>query len=191
LLLLSVLAACSSAPVHYHQLQAGLQGSEPEQAGAVVLVEAVNLPAGVDRPQLLLEAGDGQPQLLEQQYWTASLSRLLTQAVAGNLAQRLALSSVYAAPQLGLARADLTLQLDVRTFRLRRGQGAQLAAAWRLNRPGQAAPLLQGYFDQQQAASSDDSTALVAAQQGLLDRLSKQIATDLAAHAEWLRPAGP
>jgi uncharacterized lipoprotein YmbA len=121
--LLLGLTACSSVPVHYHQLQAGLAG-QPQQPGAVLLVEQVSLPAGSDRPQLLLLDAQGRPQLLEQHYWTASLSRLLTQALAGNLAAQLGLSSVYAAPQLGLARADLVLQLDVRDFRLQQGQGA-------------------------------------------------------------------
>lgn len=186
--LLLGLAACSSAPVQYHQLQAGLVAGQPQQPGAVLLVEQASLPAGSDRPQLLLQDAQGRPQLQEQHYWTASLSRLLTQALAGNLAAQLGLSSVYAAPQLGLARADLALQLDVRDFRLLPGQGASLSAAWRVLRPGQGGVLLQGYFSQQQAVTASDSTALVAAQQQLLDALSRQIATALAAHADWLHP---
>jgi soluble lytic murein transglycosylase-like protein len=48
--------------------------------------------------------------------------------------------------------------------------------------------LLQGYFSQQHPASTQDSAGLVAAQQVLLDDLSRQIATALAAHADWLHP---
>ncbi|WP_159875614.1 MULTISPECIES: PqiC family protein [Aquitalea] len=188
MLLITGLTACSSVPVHYHQLQAGLASAQALQPGAVLLVEQASLPAGSDRPQLLLLDAQGRPQLLEQHYWTASLSRLLTQALAGNLAAQLGLSSVYAAPQLGLARADLVLQLDVRDFRLQQGQGATLSAAWRVLRPGPGGVLLQGYFSQQHQASAMDSAGLVAAQQVLLDDLSRQIATALAAHADWLHP---
>lgn len=189
LLLTLLLAACSSAPLRYHQLQAGLPAQGQPQAGAVILVEAVSLPASVDRPQLLLEDRQGQPQIQERDYWTASLSRLLTQALALNLSRRLGLSGVYAAPQLSLARADLTLQLDVREFRLQPGQGALLTAAWRIARHGQAAPVLQGYFSQRQAVASSEQAALVAAQQVLLDGMSSQIAEALVAHPDWLRPA--
>lgn len=187
LLLGLVLAGCSSAPLHYHQLQAGLPAQGVPQAGAVILVEAVSLPASVDRPQLLLEDRQGQPQIQERDYWTASLSRLLTQALALNVSRQLGLSGVYAAPQLSLARADLTLQLDVREFRLQPGQGALLTAAWRIVRHGQAAPVLQGYFSQRQPVSGSEQAALVAAQQVLLDSVSRQIADALAAHPDWLR----
>ena len=189
LLLGLVLASCSSAPLHYHQLQAGLPALVVPQAGAVILVEAVSLPAGVDRPQLLLQDSQGQPQLQEQHYWTASLSRLLTQALAVNLSHQLGLSSVYAAPQLSLARPELSVTLDVREFRLQPGAGATLAAAWRITRPGSDASLLQGYFSQHQAVASSEQTALVAAQQVLLDGVSSQIAEALAAHPAWLRHA--
>ncbi|BBF86090.1 hypothetical protein DLM_2483 [Aquitalea magnusonii] len=183
-----LLAACSSAPIRYHQLRASLPGGASQQPGAVLLVEQVSLPAGTDRPQLLLEDEQNQPRLQEQDYWTASLSRLLTQAVAGNLAEQLRLSTVYAAPQLSLAQPDLSLQLDVRAFRLLPGQGAQLTSAWRVLRPGTQEVLLRGYFSQQQAQTGQQSAQLVAAQQQLVNALSQQIATALAAHADWLYP---
>jgi len=190
--LLASLGACSSVAPQYHQLQADIPARQPLQPGVIVLVELASLPASVERPQLMLEDPQGQPHLLEQQYWTASLSRLLTQALAGNLSHLLGLSTVYAAPQLSLAHADLHLQLDVREFHLRRGQGAALAAAWRVSREGQAVPLIQGYFNQQQAVGTDDSAVLVAAQQSLLDKLSRQIAGDLRAYQDGnLRLAPP
>ncbi|PXX37916.1 PqiC family protein, partial [Aquitalea magnusonii] len=186
LLLALALAGCSTAPLYYHQLQGGLPARSTPQAGAVILVEAVSLPAEVDRPQLLLQDSRGQPQLQEQHYWTASLSRLLTQALAVNLSHQLGLSSVYAAPQLSLGRAALHVAVDVRSFRLEAGEGATLAAAWRITRPGSAEALLQGYYRQHQAASGSGQAGLVAAQQDLLDGLSREIAAALAAQPAWL-----
>ena len=184
-----LLTACSSVPSRFYQLQATSMPGQTQQPGAVLLVEQVTLPAGMDRPQLLLENPAGRPQLQEQDYWTASPSRLLTQSVAGNLATQLGLSTVYAAPQLNLARADLSLQLDVREFRLRQEKGAWLAVAWRLVQPGSHKVLLQGYFNQQQPVIVPGNAALVAAQQQLLDTLSRQIGNELATRPDYLHPA--
>lgn len=184
-----LLTACTSVPSRFYQLQATSMPGQNQRPGAVLLVEQVTLPAGMDRPQLLLENAEGRPQLQEQDYWTASLSRLLTQAVAGNLATQLGLSTIYAAPQLSLGRTDLSLQLDIREFRLRHGQGASLAGAWRLVQNASHKVLLQGYFNQQQAVTVPGNAALVAAQQQLLDALSQQIGTEMAAHPDCLHPA--
>jgi uncharacterized lipoprotein YmbA len=184
-----LLTACTSVPSRFYQLQATTMPGQKLQPGAVLLVEQVTLPAGMDRPQLMRESREGRPQLQEQDYWTASPSRLLTQSVAGNLARQLGLSTVYAAPQLSLGRSDLSLQLDVREFRLRHEQGAWLAAAWRLVQPGSRKVLLQGYFSQQQPVSVPGNAALVAAQQQLLDALSQQIGDALVAHPDYLQAA--
>ncbi|RMC95478.1 membrane integrity-associated transporter subunit PqiC [Aquitalea palustris] len=174
--------ACSTAPVHYYQLQATTPAHAPVQAGTVLLVEAVSLPAEIDRPQLLVENENGQPQLQEQHYWTASLSRLVGQAVAGNLSRQLALSSIYAAPQHTLPRCDLKLYLDIRQFRLQRGVEARLTAAWHLDKTDKNIPLLQGYFDQALPVKSSTHTALVQSQQQLLSVMSEQIGSAMTAH---------
>ena len=176
---LLALAACGSAPVHYYQLQASIPLHQQALAGTVLLVEPANLPADVDRPQLLLEDEQGRPQLQEQHYWTASLSRLLTQAVAGNLSNQLALSTIYAAPQRSLSRHDLSLYLDIRQFSLQRGTEVRLSAAWRLDRAGKNSPLLQGYFNQALPVNSSTNAALVQAQQQLVRVMSEQIGAAL------------
>ena len=173
------LVACGSAPVHYYQLQASIPLHQQVQAGTVLLVEPANLPADVDRPQLLLEDEQGRPQLQEQHYWTASLSRLLTQAVTGNLSNQLALSTIYAAPQRSLSHHDLSLYLDIRQFRLQRGTEVRLSAAWHLDRAGKISPVLQGFFNQSLPVNSSTNAALVQAQQQLVRMMSEQIGTAL------------
>jgi len=175
------LSACSTAPVHYYQLQTSIPLHQQAQAGTVLLVEPVNLPADVDRPQLLLEDEQGQPQLQEQHYWTASLSRLLTQAVAGNLSNQLALSTIYAAPQRSLSRYDLGLYLDIRQFSLQRDTEVRLSAAWHLDRAGNNSTVLQGYFNQALPVHSSTHAALVQAQQQLVRMMSEQIGAALQA----------
>jgi hypothetical protein len=56
--------------------------------------------------------------------------------------------------------------------------------AWRLVQPASHKVLLQGYFSQQQLPLPGNA-ALVAAQQQLLDALSRQIGTAMAAHPDY------
>ncbi|WP_293765292.1 PqiC family protein [uncultured Aquitalea sp.] len=188
-LCLTTLAGCASAPSAFHDLSAAAPPSANLVAGASLLVGPVTLPAGVDRPQLVLEQADGRLMLADQQRWVASLPRLVSQTVALDLSRQTGLATVYAWPQAGLAQTDLSLLLDVRVFRLAPGKEVELEAGWSLLAKGQSRPLRSGVYHARQPVTGTAAEEVVKAQSTLLAGLSQEAAAALSAHPDWLKPA--
>ncbi|MGB3461073.1 MAG: ABC-type transport auxiliary lipoprotein family protein, partial [Rhodanobacter lindaniclasticus] len=71
----ALLAACASAPLHYYTLLPGSAAPVAESATAIPFeVLTVNVPAQVDRPQLVVRQGGQSVALLEGERWIAPLA---------------------------------------------------------------------------------------------------------------------
>ncbi|MCS3803771.1 putative lipoprotein YmbA [Chromobacterium alkanivorans] len=181
LTLLALLSACASPPTTFHQLRPALPAAAATPVlGASVMVGPASLPAGLERPQLVVEDAAGNVELLDLQRWAGPLDRMLTQAVAADLSRALGLASVYAYPQPGMGGGDVRVLLDVRQLRLRPGRDASLEVAWQaLPAQGDKKPLASGYFLQSRPLATADAAAATAGLQALVTDLSRRLAGEL------------
>lgn len=119
--LCALLAACRSAPVHYHTLTPLLGGqAEGSPPATHVIIERLTVPPQVDRTQIVLRQGDNGLVILETDWWGASLADELQSALENQLDLR---------PIKG-DRASL--RIDVQRFDLVPGRYALLDVKWRL-----------------------------------------------------------
>lgn len=166
LLVLASLAACRSAPVHYHTLMPLLVGtSHSVQPTSNLLIERVTVPPQVDRTQIVLRQGDNGLTVLETEWWGASLADELQSALVDQLNQ----DPMFA--------RKTSLRVDVQRFDLVPGRYALLDVKWRLrSKPtdgGSAQELsCQGVL---QARSGRSVEELVRAQQENLRGIAKLI----------------
>ncbi|CAM5542701.1 PqiC family protein [Rhodanobacter lindaniclasticus] len=85
-----LLAACASAPLHYYTLLPGVPASVADPVTAIPFeVLPVNVPAQVDRPQLVVRQGGQSVALLEGERWIAPLADEVRGALAADLARSL------------------------------------------------------------------------------------------------------
>lgn len=137
------LAGCASAPPpRYYTLVAPTYASPvTADAGYVIDLLPVRVPAEVDVRPLVLRAGDGELQLQDDHQWAAPLADQIREVLSQQLSTTLGVTDVA-----GLAAAEdaprVRIQVVVTRFDSAFGDQATLAARWSLRAlPGRAAPL--------------------------------------------------
>ena len=173
-LLAGAATACGHSPATtLHGLLATPPAAALSYAGPPVRVDAVRLPAALDRLELLRPTGPGRYEVREFDRWAAPPSRLARQALTEDLALRLPPGAV--APPGATGAPVTAVTVEVLSFTPGPGT-ATLTAAWtRGCRPGEDA---RRAFVQLQTPASDDTPDAMGA---LLAQLADRIAADLAA----------
>ncbi|MGC0155669.1 PqiC family protein [Chromobacterium vaccinii] len=184
-ILVLALTGCAAPPTHFHQL-APLTPPRTQILGPRVLLGPVSLPAGMERPQLLVVDADGKPRLREFERWIAPLDHLLAGQLAAELSRMLGLASIHVWPQPGMAQGDFRLLVDVRTLRLQPGGEVELEAAWQLLPGAGGAATDDGYFRETVPVAATDEAA-VAGLRELVRRLARQMAPRLKLREERAR----
>ncbi|MER1968597.1 PqiC family protein [Castellaniella sp. GW247-6E4] len=182
----ALLSACAAAPSAYYSLSAPTPTLAPSAVPAAsgraaadfgLRVEAVGIPAEVDRPQLVVrrEAADAGVALLNGSLWAAPLSDQLRAVLAARISRALGVPdvSVMAAPQ-GLQLREVAVQ--VTRFDLVYGQYAGLEANWTESRPRQAMRLCHAALRVPVAAGVP---ALVEGQREAVGLLAQMIAAHM------------
>ncbi|WP_199155733.1 membrane integrity-associated transporter subunit PqiC [Chromobacterium sp. ASV23] len=178
-LLLGVVSGCASPPTHFYSLDVPSVSSTLVRQGPRVMLEPVTLPAALDRPQLVLDNGNGQLSLQEFEHWSAPLDRLLTQNLAFGISQRSGVASVYAYPQAGMSMGELRYVLDIRRLSLQPGRQVRLEAVWQLLRVEDGTVIDSGVFNESHATTRNDIPSLNAALIQLLGLLADNMAQGL------------
>lgn len=163
LMIVLLLAACRSDPVHYHTLTPLHSGApRSAQVGESLRIERVMVPPQVDRSQIVIRQGSNELVLLETEWWGASLADEVQSALINELNSRPG------------GREKMTLRIEVQRFDLVPGQYALLDARWRM-RAGQSGDqssnelICQTVLQQPSGAAVED---LVMAQQANLRKLA-------------------
>jgi uncharacterized lipoprotein YmbA len=177
LLLCASLMACASPAETYYQLSASAVAHARRDSTVSLEVGPVSLPAGLDRPQLVLLEPNGQLNVLEQSRWLAPLSRMLPQVLAVNLARETGLSQIHAFPQASSLPSDFRLLLDIRALQATPAQGVYLEASWSVQHQGKT--LAVGSMSDRFAVSGRSINELVHAQDQALAALARRIAATL------------
>lgn len=176
--LLGTLAACSSAPTHFHTLIPPSAALAPAAAPFTIDVQAVGVPPQVDQPALVLRQGASGIAVLDGERWASPLGDEIRGALAADLSARLGTHDVH-----GLPRAKDTkvvrVQFDVRRFDSEVGGSATLEASWSV-RGGDVASTCASRLSEPASGSYD---SLVEAHQRALGKAADQVAAAVRAVA--------
>uniref|UniRef100_B1J946 ABC-type transport auxiliary lipoprotein component domain-containing protein n=2 Tax=Pseudomonas putida TaxID=303 RepID=B1J946_PSEPW len=156
LIALMALGACRSDPIQFHTLTPAQPAPSFHTAPDEILIEGVNVPPQVDRPQLVIRQGDSSLAILETQWWGATLVDELRSALVDQLSNT-------------RPARKLSLRVDVQRFDSVPGQYALLDARWRLRARDANTQLSCRSTLQTAAGSSIDD--VVIAQQANVKRL--------------------
>lgn len=193
LLSAAVLAGCAhtAPPERFYSLSSGLPASvAPAAARAPLYFElaAVAVPQQVNRSQLVVTAGEGRVELLEQQRWAAPLSSEISQALSLGITTELGAVDVYrtAAPD---AAPVYRISASIQRFESTPGKSALIDAVWSVRRAGQAKVLACRTVAEEPVAaapaagSPDSYDALVAGHRRAMARVSAAVSKGVLALA--------
>lgn len=166
------LAACSSAPVHFHTLVPPAATPVATASPFLIDVLAVAVPPQVDQPSMVLRSGSSSVSVLDGERWASPLGDEIRSALAADLSSRLGTHDVHGLPRTKDAKV-VAVQVDVRRFDSELGGSATLEAAWSVRGQAQSANCASRVVEP--AGGSYDT--LVDAHQRALAQLADQIAT--------------
>ncbi|MBB3227353.1 hypothetical protein FHW69_001976 [Luteibacter sp. Sphag1AF] len=166
------LAACSSAPTHFHTLvpPAGSATVSPDAAPFLIDVQPVRIPPQVDQPQLVLRQGNSNMVMMDGERWVSPLADEVRGALSADLSTMLGTHDVNGLPR-SAGQSVVKVQLDVRRFDSQLGGQATLEAAWSVR--GKSSLACASRVSEAAGSSYSD---LVEAHQRALAQVATQIA---------------
>jgi uncharacterized lipoprotein YmbA len=172
---LAMVAACTSAPIHYHTLVPAPVdgGTAPRPSPYRVEIAAVKIPAQVDRPELVVRQRDGQIALLENEHWIAPLTDELRSALSIELARRLSVADAHDPVR---DPGPMTVHIEIERFESAPGDYTLVEAFWRLRTSSIQDDVL-ACRSQAYERVPDGYSALVGAQQHAIASIADEIAT--------------
>lgn len=175
ILVITLLAVtgCASAPAKFYSLSSTSTPIGVAPANLTVLVGPISIPAGVDRPEFVVQDGTNKVDIEEFNRWSAPLNDSIAKVVAGDLSALLGTPDVATAP-LANFTAAYRVTIDVQRFDSIRGQGAILDAVWVVRKA--SGDTRQGRTVAHETAQGDSFDALAAAHSRALARMSSDIA---------------
>lgn len=173
------LAACSSAPVHYHTLLAPAEPSAVTGQPAPFLIEVlpVGVPVQVDLPQLVVRQGSSGVAVLDGERWAGPLADEVRTALSAQLTRNLGTQDIA-----GLAhpsdRQLVRIKVQIRRFDIWPGRGVQLDVGWSLGVADEAGNARLTCQVQMEATEPGRYPELVQAQQRLIAELADRIGAE-------------
>ena len=182
------LAGCGVVPTQNYYVLTPLAASSQSnpaaaQSGISVFVDQAHVPEAVDRPQLVIGAGENRVTILEQQRWAEPLSAAIPQVIALDLARLIDGARVTAAQQIAIPDDAWRLSLDVQRFESRPGDAVAIEIAWTLRRGSAAGMAKTGRSVAREAIAGSGYDAIALAHSKALAAISREIAISLVAVA--------
>jgi uncharacterized lipoprotein YmbA len=187
-LALLAVAGCSikseTAPSRFYMLRplpadaAGLEARSAETGPALAL-GPVNVPAYLDRPQIVTRAPGTEVKLSEFERWAEPLEDNVAAVLADNLAKLVPTERVSAYPGRLLADFDLRITVDVIRFDGALGGDVSLDARWSIVSGAEAAEVRTRRSRFVQPANGPAYADLVEAMSRTLDALSRELAQEI------------
>ena len=176
--LMAVTGCARSATPKFYSLSSTSTPVGLAPANLAVLVGPISIPAGVDRPQFVVQDGANKVDIEEFNRWSAPLNDSIAKVVAGDLSALLGTPDVATAP-LANFNAAYRVTIDVQRFDSIRGQGAMLDAVWVVRKAN--GDTRSGRTVAHETAQGDSFDALAAAHSRALARMSSDIAMVISA----------
>ncbi|MES2075809.1 MAG: PqiC family protein [Pseudomonadota bacterium] len=165
---------------------AAAPAAAPGAAGVLYIeLQAVSVPQQVARSQLVVTAGPGRVELLEQERWSAPLAAELGQALSLAVTGELGAIDVFRTPTPEQA-AVYRISTNVQRFESAPGQYALIDAVWSVRRVGGSAVLTCRSVAKQALPAGSGYDALVAGHR----RAVQQVGADIAKAVRALAASG-
>ena len=134
LLLLSWLAGCTSAPVHYYTLSSvpGTVTAPLLPLTAPLSLERLSIPTELDRTQLVRRLDTTRLQILDDHRWAAPLDEMMRRVLSEDLALRLGSAAVAEPNEPANGERRISLAVDIRELYGDVDCAVTLHAAWSL-----------------------------------------------------------
>jgi uncharacterized lipoprotein YmbA len=126
----ALMAACASAPAHYHTLVPAPPDAAvaPPPSSYEVEVESVKIPPQVDRFEWVVRRSNGEIALVENELWIAPLADDLRNAVSIEIDRQLRSTDAAGARN----PPSISIRLDVERFESAPDRYALIEATWQL-----------------------------------------------------------
>jgi uncharacterized lipoprotein YmbA len=169
-----LVTGCASPPSRFYTLSSSPGTASPPSVLAVA-VGPVNVPAAVDRPQIVVITGPNQVRVDEFNRWAGPLQDNIARVVAENLVAMLGTPRVSVSPQTLSAGVDYRVVIEVQRFDSTLGEAATLDAVWTVTRTrdGKAQT---GRTTVREPTTAPDFDALAGAHSRAVTRLSRDVA---------------
>ena len=157
-----------------------------EERTLSISIGPVDLPAFLDRPEIVTRLGLGEVERAEFNRWAEPLAESVPRVLASDLASRLGTGRVAVLPWEGSARSQYQVVVNVARFDGVLGKEVVLDARWRLlARTGEELVVRRSVLTE--APDGTSYQALVASMSRALGALSQEIASALTAVAPAVR----
>jgi hypothetical protein len=180
LLLATVVGAAGCAkgiPPDFYVLHADTSASlVGAERGVVVGVGPVELPAHLNRSQIVTRASEYQLDLSESHQWAEPLKDNVSRVIAVNLSNMLESNRVFVVPRRQTISLEFQVSIDIGRFDGKLGESASLGARWTLYGSDTRKPLLSKVTIVNERTEDGSYNALVAASSRTLQALSMEIA---------------
>ena len=187
--LLMHLAGCaSSAPSRFYVLSPLASSKAESQVlkdeGCIVLgIGPVELPAYLDRPQIVTRVSENELDLAEFDKWAEPLKDNFSRVLAENLSTLLCVDAISIFPWKGPTPIDFQVEVTVIRMDGNVGGNASLVARWAIFRENDRKMLLTRQSSYSEPLSSQGYKALVSAQSRTIADLSREIAEAIKEYA--------
>jgi hypothetical protein len=187
--LLMHLAGCaSSAPSRFYVLSPLASTKVESQAlkdeGCIALgVGPVELPAYLDRPQIVTRVSENELNLAEFDKWAEPLKDNFSRVLVENLSTLLCADAISIFPWKGPTPIDYRIEVTVIRMDGNVGGNASLVARWAIFRENDRKMLLARQSSFSRLLSSEGYKALVSAQSRAIADLSREIAEAIKGYA--------
>lgn len=146
------------------------------ERGVAVGVGPIEVPAYLNRSQIVTRATDYQLDLSESHQWAEPLKENVSRVIAVNLSNMLESNRVFVIPRRQKVSLDFQVAIDIARFDGQLGESANLGARWTLYGSDTREPLLSKVAIVNERTDGDSYNALVAAGSRALQALSLEIA---------------
>ncbi len=178
------LAACASAPTHFHTLVPPAAGAaNAASAPFLIDVQPVGVPPQVDQPQMVLRQGSGGVALLDNERWIAPLGDEIRGALSADLSRSLNTHDVYGLPR-SASQPVVRVKMDVNRFDAELGGEVVVESVWTVRPVGAADGQALSCGSRVHEPAGGDYAGVVAAQQRALARIADDIATAVRAASQ-------
>jgi uncharacterized protein len=179
-LLVMLLASCrSSPPKHFYVLDPiPAQQRSSTATGTLVQVAAVNIPASLDRQEMVREAATGSLQISDINRWGAPLADMAQNVLTRDLTERLPAGAVLP-PRTNAPRGTFEITVDLLQFGRDTSGNVVLDGGWALYSLGSDTPVMHRQVKLSEAAGVGDYASQAQAMSRLLGRMADDIAGSL------------
>jgi uncharacterized lipoprotein YmbA len=187
--LLMHLAGCaSSAPTRFYVLSPLTSSKAESQVlkdeGCIAIgIGPVELPAYLDRPQIVTRLSENELDLAEFDKWAEPLKDNFSRVLVENLSTLLCADAISIFPWKGPTPIDYQVEVTVIRMDGNVGGNASLVARWAIFRQNDRKMLLTRQSNFSRRISSESYKALVSAQSRAIADLSREIAEAIKGYA--------